>query len=152
VLQNPEVYEFLDAPPEAVEQPIPVEVLDAEWKEADNVRRTGPDRRESTEKSAAVAGAVIGGIVGGPLGAVLGGLGASAASKRSDSFGEVARGAGKLADDVATAGKDIDKEYHITEKLVQTTKKIDDEFQVSSTAKKAVRGLANVLKNVARKF
>ncbi len=51
-----------------------------------------------SKSGATVAGAVVGGLVAGPLGAAIGALTVRAASGREDGVGEVAKGAGAVAD------------------------------------------------------
>ena len=58
----------------------------------------GPQDEMDRRTGAAVAGAVGGWIVGGPVGAAIGAVAVRAASRRKDGVGEVAKGAGAVAD------------------------------------------------------
>lgn len=58
----------------------------------------GGGTSSSNKSGATVAGAVVGGIMGGPVGAAIGAVAARAASGRDDGVGNVAKGAGAVAD------------------------------------------------------
>lgn len=53
---------------------------------------------DGNKSGATVAGAVVGGLVAGPVGAAIGAMAARAASGREDGVGNVAKGAGAVAD------------------------------------------------------
>eukprot|EP00904_Undaria_pinnatifida_P010957 jgi/Undpi1/6992/HiC_scaffold_21.g09466.m1 len=167
----PALYEFLDAPPELTQEPV----LHGEIISGDDFGR-GRRRFRSADPSkprtvssaqrggdntpgAAVAGAVVGGLVGGPMGAAIGAVAARAASRRGDGVGDVAKGAGGVADAVIEKAQDIEREYELSSKAktaagraAKVVQKVDTDLAVRKRAKTAATTAVRAAQKAERDF
>ncbi|CAM9770726.1 unnamed protein product [Discosporangium mesarthrocarpum] len=158
VMSNPAIYEFLEAPPDSVTEPVlKAEVVSGDvsqkrFRSADPLSHRAGPKSESSPGGAAVAGAVLGGLLAGPLGAVLGGVAGSRAVGRDDSIGDVVKTAGAAADVAIDAARKLEREYDVSGKAgkaARTAKnavqRVDQEYQVrkraGETAKNAVKAV-----------
>eukprot|EP00611_Tribonema_gayanum_P024203 TRINITY_DN5288_c0_g1_i1.p1 TRINITY_DN5288_c0_g1~~TRINITY_DN5288_c0_g1_i1.p1 ORF type:complete len:224 (+),score=59.70 TRINITY_DN5288_c0_g1_i1:45-674(+) len=114
-LASPDLYAFLAAPPDVVEEPVLIgEVVDEDsWTER-RVRSADPDAgRDPGRQSASLAGAVIGAVLGGPVGAVIGAVATPGLAQREDTLGEIAKTAGRATEDILDRAKEVDKEFDV---------------------------------------
>ncbi|CAB1115723.1 unnamed protein product [Ectocarpus sp. CCAP 1310/34] len=162
VTSLPALYEFLDAPPDLVQEPVLFgEVVDDDFGggRAKRYRSANPDDPRTASSSSAygnnvdgnksgatVAGAVVGGLVAGPVGAAIGAIAARAASGREDGVGNVAKGAGAVADAAMEKAQALEREFELSRKAKtaagkakQAVQKVDTDYSVRQRAKEAAK-------------
>ncbi|CAN0000871.1 unnamed protein product [Ectocarpus sp. 12 AP-2014] len=162
VTSLPALYEFLDAPPDLVQEPVLFgEVVDDDFGggRAKRYRSANPDDPRTASSSSAygndvdgsksgatVAGAVVGGLVAGPVGAAIGAMAARAASGREDGVGNVAKGAGAVADAAMEKAQALEREFELSRKAKtaagkakQAVQKVDTDYSVRQRAKEAAK-------------
>ncbi|CBJ27131.1 hypothetical protein Esi_0055_0104 [Ectocarpus siliculosus] len=173
VTSLPALYEFLDAPPDLVQEPVLFgEVVDDDFGggRAKRYRSANPDDPRTASSSSAygndvdgnksgatVAGAVVGGLVAGPVGAAIGAMAARAASGREDGVGNVAKGAGAVADAAMEKAQALEREFELSRKAKtaagkakQAVQKVDTDYSVRHRAKEAARRTARAAQKTTK--